>query len=267
MATASGSTRWCRCSAPSSTVIGQPSRRARAVSSRVGVTEGEVGLRVRRPAVRGTEAAAEVRQRHPVLVGTDAGQHVRVGHDGRDVVVVPPAGPRRQQPVVVGETGEVVEQPLGGQGGLAVLRRQRRVDVDDRGASRGRHGVPAGVAVRHDQVGTVAGHGVAVGREHAVRAVRGLPARQRRRRPTRDARGRARAGRRREPAAAGSGGRRCGAPAHHAQRLPRRSCSRSIDSKRALKLPLPKPSEPCRSMISKKTVGRSPSGLVKICSR
>ena len=51
------------------------------------------------------------------------------------------------------------------------------------------------------------------------------------------------------------------------QRLPRRSCSRSIDSKSALKLPLPKPSEPCRSMISKKTVGRSPSGLVKICSR
>ena len=51
------------------------------------------------------------------------------------------------------------------------------------------------------------------------------------------------------------------------QRLPRRSCSRSIDSKRALKLPLPKPSEPCRSMSSKKTVGRSPSGRVKIWSR
>ena len=32
-ATASGSTRWCRCSAPSSTVVGQPSRRASAVSS------------------------------------------------------------------------------------------------------------------------------------------------------------------------------------------------------------------------------------------
>ena len=34
------------------------------------------------------------------------------------------------------------------------------------------------------------------------------------------------------------------------QRLPRSSCSRSMDSKRALKLPLPKPSEPCRSMNS-----------------
>ena len=52
-----------------------------------------------------------------------------------------------------------------------------------------------------------------------------------------------------------------------AQRLPRLSCSRSIASKSALKLPLPKPSEPCRSISSKNTVGRSPSGLVKICSR
>ena len=34
------------------------------------------------------------------------------------------------------------------------------------------------------------------------------------------------------------------------QRLPRRSCSRSIASNSALKLPLPKPSEPCRSMNS-----------------
>ena len=51
------------------------------------------------------------------------------------------------------------------------------------------------------------------------------------------------------------------------QRLPRFSCSRSIASKRALKLPLPKPSEPCRSMSSKNTVGRSCTGLVKICSR
>ena len=50
-------------------------------------------------------------------------------------------------------------------------------------------------------------------------------------------------------------------------RLPRRSCSRSIASKSAWKLPLPKPSEPCRSMNSKNTVGRSPTGLVKICSR
>ncbi len=51
------------------------------------------------------------------------------------------------------------------------------------------------------------------------------------------------------------------------QRLPRLSCSRSIASKRALKLPFPNPSDPCRSIISKKTVGRSPIGLVKICSR
>ena len=34
------------------------------------------------------------------------------------------------------------------------------------------------------------------------------------------------------------------------QRLPRASCSRSIASNSALKLPLPKPSEPCRSMNS-----------------
>lgn len=51
------------------------------------------------------------------------------------------------------------------------------------------------------------------------------------------------------------------------QKLPRFSCSRSIASNSALKLPMPKPSEPCRSISSKKTVGRSPSGLVKICSR
>jgi predicted ATPase/DNA-binding CsgD family transcriptional regulator len=50
-------------------------------------------------------------------------------------------------------------------------------------------------------------------------------------------------------------------------RLPRSSCSRSIALNRAWKLPLPKPSEPCRSMNSKNTVGRSPIGLVKICSR
>jgi uncharacterized protein YggE len=34
------------------------------------------------------------------------------------------------------------------------------------------------------------------------------------------------------------------------QRLPRASCSRSMASKSALKLPFPKPSEPCRSMSS-----------------
>ena len=51
------------------------------------------------------------------------------------------------------------------------------------------------------------------------------------------------------------------------QKLPRLACSRSIASNSAWKLPLPKPSEPCRSMNSKNTVGRSPMGLVKICSR
>ena len=51
------------------------------------------------------------------------------------------------------------------------------------------------------------------------------------------------------------------------QKLPRLSCSRSMASNSALKLPIPNPSEPCRSMNSKNRVGRSPSGLVKICSR
>lgn len=63
------------------------------------------------------------------------------------------------------------------------------------------------------------------------------------------------------------GGPPAGGPPSAGQRLPRFSCSRSIASKRALKLPLPKPIEPCRSIISKKTVGRSWTGLVKICSR
>ena len=51
------------------------------------------------------------------------------------------------------------------------------------------------------------------------------------------------------------------------QRLPRRACSRSIDSKRALKLPSPKVVAPCRSITSKKSVGRSCAVFVKICSR
>jgi hypothetical protein len=49
--------------------------------------------------------------------------------------------------------------------------------------------------------------------------------------------------------------------------LPRSACSRSIASNRALKLPSPKPRAPWRSMISKNSVGRSPTGFVKICSR
>src|SRR5438105_5013864 len=52
-----------------------------------------------------------------------------------------------------------------------------------------------------------------------------------------------------------------------AQRFPRRACSRSIDSKRALKFPSPKVVAPCRSITSKKTVGRSCAVFVKICSR
>ena len=50
-------------------------------------------------------------------------------------------------------------------------------------------------------------------------------------------------------------------------RFPRRACSRSIASNSALKFPLPNPSEPCRSISSKNTVGRSCTGWVKICSR
>ena len=52
-----------------------------------------------------------------------------------------------------------------------------------------------------------------------------------------------------------------------AYRFPRLACSRSIASKSALKLPLPNPWDPCRSISSKNTVGRSWTGWVKICSR
>ena len=52
-----------------------------------------------------------------------------------------------------------------------------------------------------------------------------------------------------------------------AQRFPRSACSRSIDSKRALKFPSPKVVAPCRSITSKKTVGRSWAVFVKICRR
>jgi hypothetical protein len=48
--------------------------------------------------------------------------------------------------------------------------------------------------------------------------------------------------------------------------VPRFSCSRSIETKSALKLPFPNDRLPLRWMISKKTVGRSCSGLVKIWS-
>ena len=50
-------------------------------------------------------------------------------------------------------------------------------------------------------------------------------------------------------------------------RLPRRSCSRSSASNSALKLPLPKPRAPWRSMTSQNIVGRSPTGFVKVCRR
>jgi hypothetical protein len=50
-------------------------------------------------------------------------------------------------------------------------------------------------------------------------------------------------------------------------KFPRAACSLSIASNRLLKLPLPKASLPRRWMISKKRVGRSSTGLVKICSR
>ncbi len=50
-------------------------------------------------------------------------------------------------------------------------------------------------------------------------------------------------------------------------RFPRLACSSSSASKSALKLPLPKLWLPRRQMISKKSVGRSWSGLVNSCSR
>ena len=57
------------------------------------------------------------------------------------------------------------------------------------------------------------------------------------------------------------------APAFVPHRFPLLSCSRSRAWKSALKLPSPKPREPWRSISSKNSVGRSPSGLVKIWSR
>src|SRR6476661_8420802 len=50
-------------------------------------------------------------------------------------------------------------------------------------------------------------------------------------------------------------------------KFPRRACSISIASKSALKLPTTKPLDPWRSMISKKKVGRSWMGRVKIWRR
>jgi hypothetical protein len=46
--------------------------------------------------------------------------------------------------------------------------------------------------------------------------------------------------------------------------VPRLACSASIDSNKALKLPLPKDCAPLRWIISKNIVGRSKTGLVKI---
>ncbi len=52
---------------------------------------------------------------------------------------------------------------------------------------------------------------------------------------------------------------------HH--RFPRAACSRSIASNRARKFPFPKPRLPLRSMISKKSVGRSSTGRENSCRR
>ena len=51
------------------------------------------------------------------------------------------------------------------------------------------------------------------------------------------------------------------------QRFPLSACSRSIASNSALKLPSPKKRAPWRSITSKNSVGRSPTGLVNTCSR
>ena len=64
-----------------------------------------------------------------------------------------------------------------------------------------------------------------------------------------------------------SSGRMLGMAESCPYRLPRSACSRSMASNSALKLPSPKPRAPWRSITSRKTVGRSPIGLVKICSR
>ena len=58
-----------------------------------------------------------------------------------------------------------------------------------------------------------------------------------------------------------------GAPRRRRQRFPRSACSRSIASKSDLKLPIPKPREPWRSITSKKSVGRSWTIFVKSWSR
>src|SRR5689334_23343993 len=52
-----------------------------------------------------------------------------------------------------------------------------------------------------------------------------------------------------------------------AQRFPLASCSRSIASNKALKFPFPKLFAPLRWMISKKSVGRSSTGLENSCKR
>ena len=50
-------------------------------------------------------------------------------------------------------------------------------------------------------------------------------------------------------------------------KLPLKSCSLSIASNRALKLPAPNDLAPLRWMISKNNVGLSSTGLVNICSK
>lgn len=54
---------------------------------------------------------------------------------------------------------------------------------------------------------------------------------------------------------------------HWVYKFPRRVCSRSKASNRLLKFLVPKPSKFSRWMISRKTVGRSTTCFVNICSR
>ncbi|TWT42262.1 YHS domain protein [Phycisphaerae bacterium RAS1] len=62
-------------------------------------------------------------------------------------------------------------------------------------------------------------------------------------------------------------GRRYESATWRRYKFPRRACSRSSDTNSALKFPCPNPRQPCRSITSKNSVGRSCTGWVKIWSR